>query len=65
MGAPVSADQEYGRFRGQLLARVFDEKLTPTQVAGILGEAAERFPQITYDECRRLREMGDVWRKLA
>lgn len=52
---------EYARFRIELLARIGAESLLPIQVARILESAADRFPEITYEECRRYREMNDVW----
>lgn len=62
MPAPPKIREAYAEFRLNLIHRILREKLTPTQVATILGEAADQHPEITYDECRRMRERGDSWK---
>jgi hypothetical protein len=58
----MSVHADYAKFRIGLVGRILDEGLTPFQVATILGDAAQEFPQITYDECKLLRERGETWR---
>lgn len=60
--APPRIREAYAEFRLNLIQRIFNEKLTPTEVATILGEAADKHPEITYEECRRLRIMENEWK---
>lgn len=55
------SDHAYGLFRLQVIQDIFSKGLKPIDVAQILESAADKFPQITYEECRRYREMNDIW----
>jgi len=58
----MTPDQDYGRFRLALVVRILEERLTPAAVVALLERAADAYPQIDYEECVRLRSMGEVWR---
>jgi len=53
--------EEYAAFRIELINKVMSEGLTPVQVADLLEDAADKFKEITYQECRAFRSMGDKW----
>jgi len=57
-------DHAYGIYRSKLIMRIFDERLTPMQVAQDLEAHSTEFPQIEYAECVRLRRDNDVWQPL-
>lgn len=59
--AEAPADPAYTAFRIALVQRILDEKLKPIEVARILEAEADRFPQVTVEECVAYREMGERW----
>lgn len=59
--AEIPADPAYTAFRIALVQRILDEKLKPIEVARILEAEADRFPQVTVEECVAYREMGERW----
>lgn len=52
----------YAAFRMALIQRVLAESLKPIEVAQILEASANGYPEVTLEECRRYRQMGDAWR---
>jgi hypothetical protein len=51
----------YAAFRFDLIQRILDENLMPIEVARLLEAAADKFPEITVEECTNLRNQNDVW----
>lgn len=52
---------DYGHFRASLLADIGSGALKPSEVASILLQEADRFPEIRQSEIEALLRRGQRW----
>jgi hypothetical protein len=59
--AESAKDPEYGKFRFGLIDQILVDGLRPFEVAAMLDQKHDVFPEIRDDEIDEYREWGEVW----